>query len=137
VRVVHWRAPFGDEQGDEATERMRDDGVDLAEVIAHGEHRAGAVGEVGAPTGAQPVGGKVEGDDAIARTPQRLHERGHEGSFARPAVHQHDGAAWLAVGFEGVGLHVAGRRRQALPLGVAQMEACPLGELIMIGRAVL
>ncbi len=137
VRVLHRRAALGDEQRDEAAERMRDDGVDLAEVVAHGEHRAGAVGEVGAPAGAQPVGGKVEGDDAIARAPQRLHERGHEGGFARPAVHQHDGAARLAVGLEDVGLHVAGRRRQALPLGVAQMEAGTRGELVMIVRAVL
>ena len=52
-------------------------------------------------------------------------------------MHQHDGAARLAVGLEDVGLHVAGGRRQALPLGVAQMEARTRGELVVIVRAVL
>ena len=68
MRVIHRRAALGDEQRDEAAERMRDDRVDGAEVIAHGEHRARAVGEIGAPAGAQPVGGKVEGDDAHSRS---------------------------------------------------------------------
>ncbi len=113
VRVRHRRPALGDEQRDETAERMRDDGVDLAEVIAHGEHGARAVGKIGAPPRAQPVGGKVECDDTIARAPQRLHERRHEGGLARPPVYQHDGAAPLAVGLEDVSLYVARRSRQA------------------------
>ncbi len=135
--VMHRRTALGDEQRDEAAERMRHDRIDGAEVIADREHRARAVGEIGAPAGAQTVRRKIECDDAIAGAPQRLHERRHERGFAGPAVHQHDRTARLAIGLEDVGLHLAGRCRHAFPLGMPQMEARARRQLVVVVCAML
>ena len=135
--LIHRLTALGNKQRHETAERMRHDRIDLAEVIAHREHRARTVGEICAPARAQPVSGKVERDDAQSGAAQRLHERRHEGGLARPAMHQHDGAARLAIGLEDIGLHIAGGRRDALPLGVAEMETRARGELVVIVGAML
>jgi len=137
VSMVEGRAALGHEQGDEAAERMGGDGIDGAVVVAHGEHRAGAVGKVRAPARAQPVGGKIKGDHAQPGAAQRLDESGHEGRFARPAVHEHHRAVRGAVGLIDIALDVARWRRHHVPARMAQVEARPCGEQLVISGAVL
>lgn len=80
--------------------------------------------------------GQVEQDGAQAAPAELLGECAHEGRLAGPAVHQQHACRGGAVGLEDVGLQVAGAGGDTQLLGMAQMEARPGHELIVIGAAV-
>jgi len=137
VRARQWRAALSNQKRHEATKRMRNRSFDRSIGLAHAEHGARAFGEVCAPPGTSPMRWEVEQHHTKSRPAQRFDEGRHKGRLARPAVHEHHGAAGLSVRLEHVRLHHAGRRCDLPPVCIAQMVACTLRQVMMIARAML
>ena len=131
----HRRAALGDEQRDEAAERMRDDSVDRAVVLADAVAcaRAHSARLVRRP-GLSPCAGKSK---ATTRSPERrsgsMNAVMNAASLVQPCTST-TVPRLARVGLEHVGLHLARGRRHALPAGMAQVEARALGQHVVVVR---
>lgn len=81
--------------------------------------------------------GKVKQQHAKAGSAQRLDKGRHKGGFARPAVHENNGAAGVFGRVKHVTLNNAGRRCDLLPMCVAKVVTRALRQVMMIARAMV